>query len=59
MKLPKNILYIFVFSLNAMLMIITQEILKENFRCPSQILITWNEAFVIVGLVCGITCPKI
>ena len=42
MNLPQNIFS--VFSLNAILMIITQEILKENFRCPSQILITWNKA---------------
>ena len=41
-----------VFSLNAMLMIITKEILKANFRCSSQVLITWNEAFVIAGPVC-------
>ena len=38
MKLPQNIFN--VFSLNAMLMIITKEILKENYRFPSQILIT-------------------
>ena len=34
MNLPQNIFN--VFSLNAMLIIITSEILKENFRCPSQ-----------------------
>ena len=47
------------FSLNAMLMNITKEILRENFRCPSQILITWNEAFLMARPVYGMTCPKI
>ena len=37
MNLPPNIFN--VFSLNAMLMIITQEILKENFHCRRQILL--------------------
>ena len=47
MNLPQTIFNAYVFSLNAMLMIITKEIWKEDFHCPSQILITWNEAFVI------------
>ena len=57
MNLLQNIFS--AFSRNAMLMIITQEILKENFRCPSQTVVTLNEAFVKAELVCGTPCPKI
>ena len=42
-----------IFDHSTTLMFITFKILQENFRCPSQILINGNEAFVTTGLVCG------
>ena len=56
MDLPHTIFNVFL--LNTMLMILTKEILKENFRCPNQILITSNEAFDIEGPVCGTTVEQ-